>query len=59
MIKTRNNMFNNKWLKIQKKKIFVSDELKILSANGSSVVLVDTMEQEWKVNTNNFLVCFR
>lgn len=48
-------MFNNKLFKnTEKRKFFVSDELKILSANGSSVVLVDTMEQEWKVNTNNF-----
>lgn len=38
-------MFNNKLFKnTDKRKFFVSDELKILSANGSSVILVDTMD---------------
>lgn len=48
-------MFNNKLFKnTDKRKFFVSDELKILTANGSSVILVDTMEQEWRINTNEF-----
>lgn len=48
-------MFNNKLFKnTDKRKFFVSDELKILSANGSSVILVDTMDQEWRINTNTF-----